>query len=221
MSDKVRPLGNASFELGEASVHLEDLLREVSTCWVGEGGEEGVCDISFGLSLGHIIEHLNRAWHGRSKSPEQVQAESSDAFAVQAATIPRWTPNLRMLTAADAQMEGGAASPDALRRWYLPWTWWTKGEGNPVLTAELEKARFALLDLRAGLDAARLVEPALADGLAKVLGHLNLAWHWRRHSAAQVASLEASVREVLASSVPWNAGTWDMRLEVPKPPAGA
>lgn len=221
MSADARPRANTSFELGEAAVHLDELLRQVGAVWVVEAGGKGVCDVSFGLSLGHIVEHLNRAWHYRSKSPEQVQGESQDEFILQAVTIPRLTPSLRMLAAADVARKEGDVVPASLPRWYLPWTWRAQAAGNPVLVAELAKARCALLDLRSGLDAAGLEDRTLADGLTLVLGHLNLAWHWRRKSATYVAALEASTREALANSIPWHAGTWSLRLEAPKPPAKA
>mgnify|MGYP003350761707 CR=1 FL=1 len=82
---------------------------------------------------------------------------------------------------------------------------------SPVFTAALAAGRPVTVDVR----------QTLADGLALVLGHLNLAWHWRRKSAAYVVALEASTREALANSIPWHAGTWSLRLEAPKPPAKA
>lgn len=80
------------------------------------------------------------------------------------------------------------------------------------MVAELEYARLKLANLRSQVAATGLDDRVLAAGLAEVYGHLNLAWHWRRKSAAHVASLTTPTREILASSIPRTIGTLDFRL---------
>lgn len=63
-------------ELDDARGHLETLVRKMI--------EAGAIDeIDYGIRLGHIYTHLNRAWHGRDSeqitldpTPEQRAAAS-------------------------------------------------------------------------------------------------------------------------------------------------
>lgn len=207
MSDPGLPRVETSFQLHEATVHLDGLLREVRARWVDQDE-----DVAIAIGLGHILEHLNRAWHYRSKSVEQVSAESQEAFEAQCRLVPRLTPSCRLLEGQDIAGQGAEETLPPVRWWYRPWTWWAQAPGNPVMIAELENARLKLVHLRSQVAATGLEDRVLAAGLAEVYGHLNLAWHWRRKSAAQVATLVPSTREILASSIPRTIGTLDFRL---------
>lgn len=207
MSDPGIPRVESSFQLHEATVHLDGLLREVRARWVGRDE-----DVVIAIGLGHVLEHLNLAWHYRSKSVEQVSAESQEEFEAQCRQVPRFAPNLRLLAGQDIEGQGPEDTPTPVRGWFRPWTWWAQPPGNPVMIAELEEARLKLAHLRSQVAGTGLDDRVLAAGLAEAYGHLNLAWHWRRKSAAHVASLATSTREVLASSIPWTIGTLDFRL---------
>lgn len=207
MSDPEMTGAESSFQLHEARVHLDDMLREIRARWVGQDE-----DISIAIGLGHVLEHLNLAWHYRSKSVEQVSAESQEEFEAQGCLVPRLTPGLRLLEGQDIEGQGAEETPTPVRSWYLPWTWWAQAPGNPVMIAELESARLKLRQLHSRVAPTGLDDRSLATGLAEVYGHLNLAWHWRRKSATHVASLATSPREVLASSIPRTIGTLDFRL---------
>ncbi len=207
MSDPGMTRVETSFQLHEARVHLDGMLREIRARWVDQDE-----DVSIAIGVGHILEHLNLAWHYRCKSVEQVSAESQEEFEVRCCLVPRLTPGLRLLEGQDIEGQGAEETPPPVRLWCRPWTWWAQAPGNPVMIAELEKARRALTQLRSQLAATGLDDRVLAAGLVEVYGHLNLAWHWRRKSAAHVASLATSTRDVLASSIPRTIGTLDFRL---------
>ena len=49
--------------LQEAHEHLGNIIQEL------EEKEDG-CDIDFGIPLGHVFGHLNRAWNGRNEVKE-------------------------------------------------------------------------------------------------------------------------------------------------------
>jgi hypothetical protein len=201
------PRVETSFQLNEARVHLDGMLREVRARWVDEDE-----DVSIAIGLGHVFEHLNCAWHYRAKSVEQVSVESQDDFEAQCSLVPPMTSGLRLLEGQDIEGQGAQVTPTQVRWWYRPWTWWAHAAGNPVMIAELEKARLVVTNLRTQVGLAGFDDRELAAGLAEVYGHLNLAWHWRRKSPAQVASLATSTREMLASSIPRTIGTLDFRL---------
>jgi len=201
------PRVETSFQLNEARVHLDGILREVRARWVDE--EE---DVSIAIGLGHVLEHLSCAWHYRAKSVEEVSAESQEDFEAQCSLVPRLAPGLRLLEGPDADGQGAEDTPPSVRWWYRPWTWWARSPGNPVMIAELEKARLVVTNLLTQVGFTDFDDRVLAAGLAEAYGHLNLAWHWRRKSTAQVASLATSTREMLASSIPRTIGTLDFRL---------
>jgi hypothetical protein len=207
MSDPDMPCVETSFQLNEARVHLDGLLREVRARWVDEDE-----DISIAIGLGHVLEHLNCAWHYRAKSVEEVSAESQEEFEAQCCLVPHLTSGLNLIEGQDVEGQGVHVTPTKVRWWYRPWTWWAHAPGNPVMIAELEKAQLALKKLRSQVAAINLDDRVLAAGLAEAYGHLNLAWHLRRKSSAQVASLATSTREMLASSIPRTIGTLDFRL---------
>ena len=188
-------------------MHLDGMLREVRTRWVDQDE-----DVAIAIGLGHILEHLNLAWHYRSKSVEQVAAESQEEFEAQCSLVPRLAPGLRLLEGQDIEGQGAESTPTPVRWWYRPWTWWAQAPGNPLMIAELENARLKLTHLRSQVAATDPDDRVLAAGLAEVYGHLNLAWHWRRKSAVQVASLATTPRANLASSIPRTIGTLDFRL---------
>ncbi len=207
MSDPGMPRVETSFHLNEASVHLDGMLREVRARWVDRDEDVAIAHV-----LGHVLEHLNLAWHYRSKSVEQVSAESQEEFEAQCRLVPRLTAGFRLLEGQEIEGQGAEETPPPVRRWSRPWTWWAQAPGNPVMVAELEYARLKLANLRSQVAATGLDDRVLAAGLAEAYGHLNLAWHWRRKSAAHVASLTTPTREILASSIPRTIGTLDFRL---------
>ena len=207
MSNPGMPRVETSFQLNEAMVHLDGMLREVRALWVDQDEDVGIA-----IGLGHVLEHLNLAWHYRSKSVEQVSTETQEEFETQCRLVPRLTPGLRLLESQDVEGQGPEEIPTQVRWWYRPWTWWAQTPGNPVMIAELENARLALTHLLTQGAEADLDDRVLAAGLAEVYGHLNLVWHWRRKSAAHVASLATSPRKSLASSIPRTIGTLDFRL---------
>ena len=208
MSDPGMPRVETSFQLNEARVHLDSMLREVRARWVDRDEDVAIAHV-----LGHVLEHLNLAWQYRSKSVEQVSAESQEAFETQCRLVPRLTGGFRLLEGQDIEGQGAEETPPPVRRWCRPWTWWAQAPGNPVMIAELEEARRALTQLLSQLTATDPDDRVLAGGLIEVYGHLNLAWHWRRKSAAHVASLATSTREILSNSFPRTIGTLDFRLE--------
>lgn len=46
------------YELEDAYAHLGKLIQDVT-----EAGS--IDEVEFGIDLGHVFAHLNRAWHGR------------------------------------------------------------------------------------------------------------------------------------------------------------
>jgi hypothetical protein len=201
------PRVETSFQLHEARVHLDGMLREIRARWVDQDE-----DVAIAIGLGHVLEHLNLAWHYRSKSVEQVAAESQEDFEAQCCLVPRLAPGLRLLEGQDIEGQGAEETSTPVRWWYRPWTWWAQAPGNPLMIAELENARLKLTHLRSQVAATDLDDRVLVTGLAEVYGHLNLAWHWRRKSAVYVASLATTTRAILASSIPRTIGTLDFRL---------
>ena len=53
------------YQLDDAREHLESLINDMAD-------DEEFCEIDYDIYLGHIFEHLNRAWNGRAQSAEQM-----------------------------------------------------------------------------------------------------------------------------------------------------
>jgi hypothetical protein len=73
-----------SWELGEALVHLKELIKEVDN---SEYDEEG-SDMSYFIGIQHVIEHLNLSWHFRNQKPENMGTRDQEEFEEFSNTIP-------------------------------------------------------------------------------------------------------------------------------------
>ncbi len=62
---------NLLFQLGEAGVHLQGLIDQMSA-------DECIDEIDFGIQLGHVYGHLNRCWNGRRLPGEPEDQWYSD-----------------------------------------------------------------------------------------------------------------------------------------------
>lgn len=77
--------GLVTFELHEASIHLQQLVAELRDGTIDERGEPALS-----VSLAHLLDHLCRAWNGKDLTPEQHAALSQDEFEHLSHTVPNF-----------------------------------------------------------------------------------------------------------------------------------
>ena len=78
-------VNTVQFELAEASVHLQELVVELR-----EGKIDGRGEPAVSVQLGHILDHLCRAWNCKDMSPEQHAALSQAEFERLSNTVPNF-----------------------------------------------------------------------------------------------------------------------------------
>jgi hypothetical protein len=60
--------------------HLREAHEELSRTIERIDGSQNVDEIEFEIALAHMYNHLNTAWNSRSKSDEQIAAQSDADF---------------------------------------------------------------------------------------------------------------------------------------------
>ncbi|XAM00266.1 hypothetical protein OT109_02535 [Phycisphaeraceae bacterium D3-23] len=73
----------AVFELGELSVHIEDVIAEIKA---GRYDEDG--DLSYEVAVAHLMDHLVRAWHYAHMTDEKIAGITEDDFDKITCAIP-------------------------------------------------------------------------------------------------------------------------------------
>ena len=74
------------FELGEALVHLESLVAEIRNGKVGSDDAPGLA-----VDLGHILDHISRAWNCKDMSPDEKSKLSQEEFERLSNTVPNFS----------------------------------------------------------------------------------------------------------------------------------
>jgi hypothetical protein len=74
-----------TWELGEALVHLQQLVGELRSGKIQERDEPVLA-----VQLGHILDHLSLAWNCKDMTPEQASALSQSEFERLASTVPNF-----------------------------------------------------------------------------------------------------------------------------------
>ena len=73
------------FELGEALIHLQDLVTELRSGKIQTSDEPALA-----VQLGHILDHISTAWNCKDMTPEQRAALSQADFERLANTVPNF-----------------------------------------------------------------------------------------------------------------------------------
>ena len=76
-------LGHVTFELSEARMHLDEVIRDLR-----EGAIEPNDDMDVQVRLEHVLDHLCFAWSSRDLTPEQLKNLPQSEFERLANTVP-------------------------------------------------------------------------------------------------------------------------------------
>lgn len=74
-----------SWELGEALVHLQNLVTELRAGKIQSDDEPALA-----VQLGHILDHISIAWNGKDMTPEQRSALPFEQFDRLSNTVPNF-----------------------------------------------------------------------------------------------------------------------------------
>jgi hypothetical protein len=74
-----------AFDLGEALIHLESLVAEVRIGKIKSDDEPALA-----VQLGHVLDHISRAWNCKDMSPEQKSKLSQEEFGRLSNTVPNF-----------------------------------------------------------------------------------------------------------------------------------
>ena len=73
-------------ELGEALIHLQDLVAEFREGKIGTRDEP-----TLAVQLGHVLDHISVAWNCKDMAPEQRTSLSQADFERLSNTVPNFT----------------------------------------------------------------------------------------------------------------------------------
>ncbi|MBL9171726.1 MAG: hypothetical protein JNN07_28610 [Verrucomicrobiales bacterium] len=73
-------------ELGEALVHLQDLVAEFQAGKIQSRDEPALA-----VQLGHILDHISVAWNCKDLTPDQIAGLSQVDFERLSNTVPNFT----------------------------------------------------------------------------------------------------------------------------------
>lgn len=65
----------AIFQLDELKGHIDDVISEINE---GDYDEDG--ELSYEVAIGHLLDHLNLAWHYARMSEDQIESKSQEQF---------------------------------------------------------------------------------------------------------------------------------------------
>ena len=74
------------FELGEALIHLQDLVAEFRAGKIQPRDEPALA-----VQLGHVLDHISVAWNCKDMTPDQRAALSQEDFERLSNTVPNFT----------------------------------------------------------------------------------------------------------------------------------
>ncbi len=83
-------------ELNEAQVHIQSLIGRLRASPIQEDE-----DFALSIDFGHILEHLNRAWHYRRMSEQEVDRLLQENFEECGKSIPNFGFEMRLLSGLD------------------------------------------------------------------------------------------------------------------------
>ena len=72
-------------ELGEALIHVQDLVAEFRAGKIEERDEPAIA-----VQLGHILDHISVAWNCKDMTPEQRASLSQTEFERLSNTVPNF-----------------------------------------------------------------------------------------------------------------------------------
>ena len=73
------------FDLGEALIHLQDLVAEFRAGKIQTRNEPALA-----VQLGHVLDHICLAWNCKDMSPEQKSELSQEEFERLSNTVPNF-----------------------------------------------------------------------------------------------------------------------------------
>lgn len=78
-------IATVEFDLGEALIHLDSLVAELRSGKIGSDDEPAIA-----VELGHILDHISRAWNCKDMTPEEKSRLSQEEFERLSNTIPNF-----------------------------------------------------------------------------------------------------------------------------------
>jgi hypothetical protein len=87
----MKDLEGITFELDEAAFHLRELAEEFRS---GKLGEDD--DPALEVMLGHVLDHLCRAWNARELDADEKMALSQDEFERMSNSVPNFQLNRKL-----------------------------------------------------------------------------------------------------------------------------
>lgn len=86
----------AIFQLDQLVVHIQDLIKEIE---LGEYDEEG--ELAYEVSVGHLLDHLAKAWHYARMTNEKIDSLTQDEFERLTNAVPDLMPGRRIVDPYD------------------------------------------------------------------------------------------------------------------------
>jgi len=144
------------FDLGEAHLHLTDLVRELAT---GELGPDDSPELA--VNLEHITDHIHCAWNRRNLSSEEIFTHTQEEFERDCNTAPNFFGN-RILG------EFALCSNLPLNTAHIHYELNEAAEALQNLLTEIKSGKLGPND-----------SPELAVDLLHITDHLHRAWNCR------------------------------------------
>ena len=79
-------IATVEFEVGEALIHLQDLVAEIRA-----GRIQGDDEPALAVQLGHVLDHISIAWNCKDMTPGQRASLSQTEFERLSNTVPNFT----------------------------------------------------------------------------------------------------------------------------------
>lgn len=87
---------SAITELDELKEHIDTVISEIEN---GEYDQEG--ELSYQVSMAHLMDHLVRAWHFSKLTDEQIAVLNQEAFERITYSIPKLNADVRLVEPSD------------------------------------------------------------------------------------------------------------------------
>jgi hypothetical protein len=78
-------IATVEFDLGEALIHLQNLVAELRAGKIQTDDEPALA-----VQLGHVLDHICRAWNCKDMTPEQKSKLAQEEFDRLSNTVPNF-----------------------------------------------------------------------------------------------------------------------------------
>ncbi len=77
---------SAKFQLSELVSHIEDVIKDIDA---GRYDDDGDVDVVYQVDLGHLLDHLSRAWHFAHMCDDQIDSLTQEQYEQITHAIPK------------------------------------------------------------------------------------------------------------------------------------